>query len=138
MEDRRRSQRFEPPGEVYARIKSSIPVRIVDVSEHGMQVESSSALPPAGQCDIWLPADSGDVRMKIRVQRCRARFVQRGEGVGGGLIYQAGIEFLEVDEAARAALGTIVERLREVGEEDVADGHGPKAAAGGGGMPRAG
>ena len=95
MLDRRRSPRFTAPDEIYARIKSSIPVRIVDVSQHGMQVESSSALPPAGQCDIWLPAGDGDVRMRIRVQRCRARFVQRQDGLGG-LIYHAGIEFMEI------------------------------------------
>jgi len=95
--------------EIYARIKSSIPVRIVDVSRHGMQVEATSALPPSGECDIWLPTDGGDIRTRVRVQRCRARFVQSKEFQG--LMYQAGIEFLDLDQAAKSALDTIIKRL---------------------------
>jgi hypothetical protein len=140
MLERRRSPRYEPEGEVYARIKSSIPVRIVDVSEHGMQVESSSALPPAGQCDIWLPAADGDVRMRVRVQRCRARFMKSESGDSRGLVYFAGIEFLEVDAAARSALGGIVRKLTAPGEggEDVgADGSGFEIVDGPAGVSKA-
>jgi hypothetical protein len=140
MLERRRSPRFVPESEVYARIKSSIPVRIVDVSEQGMQVESSSALPPAGQCDIWLPADDGDVRMRVRVQRCRARFIKSESGDGGALVYLAGIEFLEVDAEARAALGAIVRRLAPAGErsEDArSDSVTFEVVDGSAGMPKA-
>jgi len=117
--DRRRSERIEPESDIYARIKSSIPVRVVDVSTHGMQVESTSALPPSGECDIWLPTDDGDVRMRIKVQRCRARFMQTDDGFRG-LMYQAGLEFLDMDEPAKSALVSIVERLDgEITEEDL-------------------
>jgi hypothetical protein len=108
--ERRRSERFEPDADIYARIKSSIPVRIVDVSKHGMKVESTSALPPSGECDIWLPTDDGDVRMRIRVQRCRARFMNTDDGFRG-LMYHAGLEFLDLDELAESALKSIVEKL---------------------------
>jgi hypothetical protein len=113
MNERRRSHRFGTDQEIYARIKSSIPVRIVDVSRHGMQVESTSALPPSGECDIWLPADDGDVKMRIRVQRCRARFVQDDDEGFRGLMYQAGVEFLEMDDDAKSALGSIVHKLED-------------------------
>ena len=109
MHDRRRSRRVVADQEIYARIKSSIPVRIVDVSRHGMQVEATSALPPSGECDIWLPTDGGDIRTRVRVQRCRARFVQSKEFKG--LMYQAGVEFLELDQEAASALETIIRRL---------------------------
>lgn len=109
MHDRRRSRRVVADQEIYARIKSSIPVRIVDVSRHGMQVEATSALPPSGECDIWLPTDGGDIRTRVRVQRCRARFVQSKEFKG--LMYQAGVEFLELDGQAASALDTIIRRL---------------------------
>jgi hypothetical protein len=95
--------------EIYARIKSSIPVRIVDVSRHGMQVEATSALPPSGECDIWLPTDGGDIRTRVRVQRCRARFVQSKEFQC--LMYQAGVEFVDLDEDATSALDTIIRQL---------------------------
>ena len=109
MHDRRRSQRLVADQEIYARIKSSIPVRIVDVSRHGMQVEATSALPPSGECDIWLPTDGGDIRTRVRVQRCRARFVQSKEFQG--LMYQAGVEFLDLDENARSALDAIIRQV---------------------------
>ncbi|HOC42172.1 MAG TPA: PilZ domain-containing protein [Thermoanaerobaculales bacterium] len=110
MRERRRSPRFQADQEIYARIKSSIPVKIVDVSGHGMMVESSSAVPPAGACDLWLPGDNGDVKLRVRVQRSRAQFIN---GVNGnrGLVYRSGLEFLEVDEAARAALESILRQL---------------------------
>ncbi len=119
MHDRRRSQRLVADQEIYARIKSSIPVRIVDVSRHGMQVEATSALPPSGECDIWLPTDGGDIRTRVRVQRCRARFVQTKEFKG--LMYQAGVEFLDLDQDARSALDTIIKRLagHDVDPEDL-------------------
>jgi hypothetical protein len=119
MLERRRSERVTPGQDIYARIKSSIPVRIVDVSQHGMQVESTAALPPSGECDIWLPTNGGDVRMRIRVQRCRARFVDSEDGFRG-LVYQAGIEFVEVDDEAHVALEGIVQKLKEaslIGEQ---------------------
>jgi hypothetical protein len=111
---------MEMDNEIYARIKSSIPVRVVDVSKHGMQVESTSALPPSGECDIWLPTDDGDVRLSIRVQRCRARFMQTDDGFRG-LMYQAGLEFLDMDEPAKIALVSIVEKLGGDNTEGVAD-----------------
>jgi hypothetical protein len=105
--------------EIYARIKSSIPVRIVDLSRHGMQVEATSALPPSGECDIWLPTDGGDIRTRVRVQRCRARFVQTKEFKG--LMYQAGVEFLDLDQDAKSALDAIIKRLagNDVDPEDL-------------------
>ena len=109
MHDRRRSQRLVADQEIFARIKSSIPVRIVDVSRHGMQVEATSALPPSGECDIWLPTDGGDIRTRVRVQRCRARFVQSKEFQG--LMYQAGVEFVDLDQDAMSALDTIIRQL---------------------------
>jgi hypothetical protein len=123
MRERRRSQRFQADQEIYARIKSSIPVRIVDVSSHGMMVESSSAVPPAGACDLWVPGDEGDVKLRVRVQRSRAQFVN-GSGRGRGLVYRSGLEVLEMDEPARAALDSI---LRQLG--GALEGGGPIVAA---------
>lgn len=123
MRERRRSPRYPADQEIYARIKSSIPVRIVDVSSSGMMVESSSAVPPAGACDLWVPGDDGDVKLRVRVQRSRAQFVNGG-GAGRGLVYRSGLEFLEMDQPARAALDSI---LRQLGGA-IEDG-GPVAAA---------
>lgn len=118
MRERRRSQRYEADQEIYARIKSSIPVRIVDVSSHGMMVESSSAVPPAGACDLWVPGDEGDVKLRVRVQRSRAQFVS-GSGSSRALVYRSGLEFLEMDGSARAALDSILRQLGGAMEDGV-------------------
>ena len=110
MPERRRSPRYVADQEIYARIKSSIPVRIIDVSVHGMMVESSSAVPPVGACDLWIPGDDGDVKLRVRVQRSRAQFVSDGEH-SKGLVYRSGLEFLEMDTPARAALDAILVQL---------------------------
>ena len=116
MRERRRSPRYQADLEIYARIKSSIPVRIVDVSSNGMMVESSSAVPPAGACDLWVPGDNGDVKLRVRVQRSRAQFVNGVNG-GRGLVYRSGLEFLEMDEPARTALESILLQLGGTLEE---------------------
>ena len=110
MRERRRSPRYKADQDIYARIKSSIPVRIIDVSSNGMKVESSSAIPPLGSCDLWIPGDDGDVKLKVRVQRSRAQFVA-GENGTNGLVYQSGLEILEMDDSARSALGSILQQL---------------------------
>ena len=110
MNERRRSPRYVADQEIYARIKSSIPVRIIDVSTHGMMVESSSAVPPVGACDLWVPGAEGDVKLRVRVQRSRAQFVA-GDGQSNGLVYRSGLEFLEMDASARTALDSILKQL---------------------------
>ena len=110
MRERRRSPRYIADQEIYARIKSSIPVRIVDVSSRGMMVESTSAVPPVGACDLWIPGTQGDVKLRVRVQRSRAQFVETENG-SRGLVYRSGLEILELNEPARDALGSILEQL---------------------------
>ena len=110
MRERRRSQRYIAEQEIYARIKSSIPVRIVDVSSLGMMVESTSGVPPVGACDLWIPGSQGDVKLRVRVQRSRAQFVTSDDG-SRGLVYRSGLEILEMDPSARDALGSILDQL---------------------------
>jgi hypothetical protein len=110
MRERRRSPRYIADQEIYARIKSSIPVRIVDISARGMLVESTSAVPPVGACDLWIPGSQGDVKLRVRVQRSRAQFVATDDG-SRGLVYRSGLEILEMDDSAREALASILEQL---------------------------
>jgi len=110
MRERRRNPRYVADQDIYARIKSSIPVRIIDVSASGMMVESSSAVPPVGACDLWVPGDEGDVKLRVRVQRSRAQFIA-GDNQSNGLVYRSGLEFLEMDASARTALDGILKQL---------------------------
>jgi hypothetical protein len=94
MNERRGTERFNIDGEVFGRVKATVPARLVDISTRGAQVEVPSALRPAVECDVTVPTEDGDVRVRARVQRCRAASVQGDDGVV--LMYRAGLEFLDV------------------------------------------
>jgi len=92
--DRRRSQRFEVTGGVKGRIRPTMEVRIVNVSQHGMMIESPCGLPPAGMCEVTVETPSGPRIIRARVARCRAQMVKQDDG--NVLIrFHAGLEFPE-------------------------------------------
>jgi hypothetical protein len=96
MNERRRSPRFRVTSEIEGRIKTTLKVRVVDLSKHGMRVESVTGLPPNGVCEITVVAPSGEKKMRAHVRRCRAQMVQANGGVS--IVYHAGLEFEESGE----------------------------------------
>ena len=92
--DRRRSKRLEVRDGITGRIKPTMEVRIVDISQHGMLVDSPCALPPAGICEVTVEAPSGPRVIKARVARCRAQMVKRDDG-SVAIRFHAGLEFPE-------------------------------------------
>jgi hypothetical protein len=99
MNERRRTERFNVEGDVFGRVKATVPARLVDISTQGAQVEVPSALRPAVECDVTVPTAAGDLRLRARVQRCRAA-AMKGPSSDNGvvLMYRAGLEFLELSE----------------------------------------
>jgi len=110
MMERRRSQRIPVPEDRFGRVKATVPARIVDISRHGVQLEVPAALRPAVECDLTLPAGAGDVRIRARVQRCRAMGLS-GSGGERKLVYRAGLEFVSIAESDRNALLDLVDQL---------------------------
>ena len=96
MEERRRSPRFKAISDVNGRMKSTMKVRIVDLSLHGMLVESPNGLPPNGTFEITVLAPSGEKNLRTEVRWCRGQMVQGDDGVK--IRYHAGLEFLDVGE----------------------------------------
>ena len=92
--DRRRSQRFEVAGGVKGRIKPTMEVRIVNVSQHGMMIESPCGLPPAGMCEVTVESPGGPRVIRARVARCRAQMVKQDDG-NVVIRFHAGLEFPE-------------------------------------------
>jgi hypothetical protein len=102
VEDRRRSARYTPPEALFGRIKTVLPARILDISPGGMRVEVGSALRPAADCDVVVPAGTEEFRLRARVLRCRAFAGDPNDT--GGIVFRAGLEFVEVSEEAAHAL----------------------------------
>jgi len=92
--DRRRSRRFEVASGVTGRIKPTMEVRIVNVSQHGMMIEMPCGLPPAGMCEVTVETPSGPRVIRARVARCRAQMVKQDDG-NVVIRFHAGLEFPE-------------------------------------------
>jgi len=104
MNDRRRSPRVAPPQETMATVKATVPAKILDLSVRGMQVEVASTLRPGVDCNVSVPVPSGDLKIRARVERCRARSFSNVENCEGGMIYHAGLSFVELSTDDREAL----------------------------------
>jgi uncharacterized small protein (DUF1192 family) len=92
--DRRRSKRLEVNGGITGRIKPTMEVRIVNISQHGMLIESPCGLPPAGMCELTVEGPSGPRVIRAKVARCRAQMVKKDDG-SVVIRFHAGLEFPE-------------------------------------------
>ena len=92
--ERRRSQRLDVSQGITGRIKPTMEVRIVNISQHGMLIESPCGLPPAGMCELTVELPSGPKVIRGRVARCRAQMVKQDDGKVA-IRFHAGLEFPE-------------------------------------------
>jgi len=103
--ERRRSRRIRPTNELQARVKATVPARIVDLSVTGAQIEVGCILRPSAECDIWIPDGGGrPVRVRAAVRRCRAIGTRELPGGDRAVLYRAGLEFTDNGRAAREAV----------------------------------
>jgi hypothetical protein len=94
MDERRRSPRYEVTKTVKGRVKPSMDVRVVNISEHGLMIEAPFGLPPAGTCELTLLLRDGEMLIRARVARCRADMVKQPGGQP--LVrFRAGLEFFD-------------------------------------------
>ena len=94
MNERRRSPRYEVDRGITGHLKPTIEVRVVDISEHGLMIESPSGLPPAGICELTINTPKGTIKIRARVARCRAQMVRHKAGKVS-VRFHAGLEFLD-------------------------------------------
>jgi len=94
QKERRRSQRLDVNEGITGRIKPTMEVRIVNISQHGMLIEAPCGLPPAGMCELTVESPSGPKVIRGRVARCRAQMVKQNDGKVA-IRFHAGLEFPE-------------------------------------------
>lgn len=98
-----------PRGDVWCRVKSSLPARLVDISPLGVQVEIPAPLEPLAEVGVSIPVIGGTVWLRARVQRCRAAGIGMTGSADRGMVYRAGLEFTSAGQsevrAIRAAYG---------------------------------
>jgi hypothetical protein len=99
LAERRQNPRFSPAVETFGKVKATIQAKILDVSSGGIHVELAAALPPAAECEIALPVESGELRVRARVRRCRATALPSDGETRGGMVFRAGLEFIGLNDA---------------------------------------
>jgi hypothetical protein len=96
MQERRRKPRFQLIGEVTGKLKSTMDVKLIDVSEGGVQLESTLGLPPASVCQLKIFSEDEELILRAEVRRCRAQLTKK-DGVRC-VCYRSGLEFVEVSD----------------------------------------
>lgn len=91
----------------------------MDISEHGLMIETSSGLPPAGVCELTINTPSGPRKIRGRVARCRAQMVRHKAGKVS-IRFHAGLEFLE-DTAETLDVKALISEICTL-ELEAADG----------------
>jgi hypothetical protein len=104
MTERRGAPRVEPSKPLSARVKTSLAVRIIDISAKGVQLELTTSLRPEVPCDLRIALEEGDVVVHGVVRRCRAWGFGLDDRDQKVLMYRAGVEFVEAPPAALAKL----------------------------------
>jgi hypothetical protein len=102
--ERRRSARFRPQTEMFARLKSVLPARIVDLSLHGVQVEVTQSLQRRAELRFSLPTPEGDLVLRAAVRRCSLTGLRPIPGGERAPVYTAGLEFVEMTNEQQEVL----------------------------------
>jgi hypothetical protein len=89
---------------VVARVKTSLPARILDISSRGAQLEVANCLKPNVVCELRLHLMDGEVTVRALVRRCRAWGFGLDEREQRVLLYRAGVEFSEMAPEVLARL----------------------------------
>jgi len=108
MNERRAVPRVEPQHRLSAKVKTSLPARILDISSRGAQIELVNSLRPQVPCDLRIQFEGGEFIVRATVRRCRAWGFGLDEKDQRVLMYRAGLEFEEVPPEALARLSSSI------------------------------
>jgi hypothetical protein len=105
MSDRKRdAERVIVPGEVTGEVSVYQPLTIMNLSDRGVQVETSFPLLLGSLHDFRFSLNGLSVIVKGRIVHS-----QIGGLGGGAILYRTGVELVEVSEHALTAIRTFVE-----------------------------
>lgn len=114
MTERRRNPRYRLTSEVTGKVKSTMDVRLVDISEGGLLVETKLGLPPASVCEIKIAMQGAEVTLRAEVRRCRAQLTKTDAGCK--VAYRSGLEFVDLDEKGAKIVRHLIASCSAAGE----------------------
>lgn len=107
-DERRESPRVPILGELRGEIMMFQPMAITEVAIGGAQIETAFPLQLDSLHDIRLTLGNRSVIVKARIAHCRISDVEEER-----VVYRSGVEFVELSDHARIAIGAFVDALRE-------------------------
>jgi hypothetical protein len=108
VHERRTVRRVVPKQALEANVLMVQPVRVLDISSRGAQIEVACALPPSRPCDLRIQFDEGEFAVHATVRRCSAVDLGADEDDEPVMLYRAGLEFGELDPESLAWLSSHV------------------------------
>ncbi len=108
VHERRAVRRVVPKQALDANVLMVQPVRVLDISSRGAQIEVACALAPSGPCDLRIQFDEGEFAVHATVRRCSAVDLGADEDDEPVMLYRAGLEFGELDPESLAWLSSHV------------------------------
>ncbi len=111
QQERRRAPRVTVSGQIGARARATLEVRLVDLSVTGARIGHAELLRPGTTCALRFPPAIGSLVLSARVVHSivvGATALPRGER---RLRYQSGLAFLDTAPKQQAALNEIVRGL---------------------------
>lgn len=108
-ETSRKAERIEILGELSGEVMVYQPMAITQISCAGAQIETKFALQLDSLHDFRLILGDRSVVVKGRIVHARVAEVE-----DAGLVYRAGIEFVEPSEHVRQAIAEFLEAVREL------------------------
>jgi hypothetical protein len=115
----RRSPRFDVDAELSGHIKPTVAIKILDISEHGVRIESPASLAPAELCQVTVNAPAGTVVLSTRVARCRLKMVTQDDG-SVARVYHAGLEFTD-DLSESKEVKALISEVCTVNDEETTE-----------------
>lgn len=109
MDERRRQPRVSVSGQVQGTIKSTIDLSVLDLSESGIRIRTTTGLAPGSACELSLGVGSRPLKLRATVRRCRASMD------GARMMYSSGLEFDRLEPAAGDALRQLIAQFRQPG-----------------------
>lgn len=111
MDERRSEPRYELPEPLPAKVKASVPARVLDLSSRGVLLEIAQSLRPNVTCELRVQLDGSDLGVRALVRRCKAVGFGVDEQNRRVLLYRAGLEFQEMASDVQARLVAALERV---------------------------
>jgi hypothetical protein len=111
LRERRGASRIPIAGQIGARARATLDVRLIDLSTTGARIEHGELLRPGSACAFQLPPAIGPLVLTARVVHSAVIGAAPTPDGERQLRYQSGLAFVNVTPEQRAALEEVVKRL---------------------------